>query len=1318
MQIVKRLLVTLIIAAGLVALLTRLATPLLSGYRDDIATLVGNQLGMPVSIGQLQARWYGFSPVLELRDVRIGTPPQVINAARVAFTLAPAQLLGTPSLQGLQVIIDRMRITVVREPSGQVHLEGIGSIGAPGSGSGSDSHLPARIGLINASLVWVDRKAGKAPIALHNVTATLDQGEGVFRIRTSLESAAGSAELSIDADRPPLSTDWNGETYLRVENLDVARLFAHYLPAAYGLDALQLELESWSSWRDAAHRESVGRFGLTDLKLGAPDRPGALHLRDARGEFTTRRIGSAVKVGVRGLELGFGDHDWPASDLALSVDRDTGVVDAYAGYLQIEDLARILDVRMPSPALRESIEQLQPRGLVRNLRLTTQAAGSGPSWRARARFEQVSTAPWGRVPGVNNLSGGFSGDPRHAVLDLDSSHTTLLFNELFRDPLELTTLEGRIDIETGPDGWQTRCDRLVANAPHLHTLNRFFVSQLPGQSLFVDVQTDFRDGDAAFASRYYPAGIMGEHLVNWLDRSIRSGRVPSGTALIHGPIEDFAFDKTMNGTFQVVFDTESVDIDYQPGWPPLENVDARVRFRGNQLDIRAEAGNIYDSRASGVEARIGSLDPIAPLEVKGRLDGPLRNSLRILQEEALNARYGQFAGALSGDGDTALLLDFRIPLGLGNDDYALDGRLEFSGNTLRLPAWDLALNNIDGALMFTLDGLRARDIQAQVLGTPVSVDVIPVAEGTTRVRTRGKLAVDDIAGQFDISLPTAARGSSDFTVDVDIPGNTAADDRPAWLRVESDLVGIAIDLPRPFGKTIDAARHILLEIPLSDGMETGSLNYDNQVMALFSADGSRFNVDIGGATERLQAQPGVLLRGRLEHVDIEQWMAAVDRLAPGGDGSVRVPLDIRLDLGRLAAGGTRFDDVTLHVTRSGRAWQGEIESRDLAGNFEIPEDLGRDAVIVRLNRLRLLRSPETAPGSGSAATLPESAADPTALPAMSLRIDDVTVNQAQLGQFELGTRKTGHGLEIETLKLTGGELLLDGKGSWGRSGDGFATQIGGTVQTSDIGGLLEGLGYARQVEEAGGSIDFLLNWPGNPAQLSSSTVEGKMALAIASGRLPELDPGATRVVGLMNLNALARRLRLDFSDIYRKGFSFDRISGDFVFHAGTAKTDNLVVQGPTGRIELDGTADMRRETLRQHVTVIPNLDATLPIAGTLAGGPIAGVAVLVAQRVLAAQVDNINRFEYRLTGPWTEPAIEQLDSGGTLSKLMRPLNTLTQPAGTAQPDESTDNLPPRAGVRPSETGLHGKPLDQALRGLLDRIRRPGTETYDPLQQNN
>jgi uncharacterized protein (TIGR02099 family) len=1313
LRILKNLLIGLILLWGLLALVVRAATPFIADYRDELATALSGRLGAPVTVGALEARWYGLRPLLELHEVSVGNAPHRLKIRLVTLDLAATALLTGSLPDALRVTVDGLQLTAVREATGQVHLEGIGQIGQDREGTAAPP-LPRRLRLLNTRVVWIDRRAGKAPLTLDDVAVVLERDGSRLRLRASLHSPSGRADLSARLDGFLGTTAWEGETYLRVRDLDVARLFAHYLPEHYGLRRMHLDLESWGQWRDATPVHEQGRFALHDLDLRPThDGAGALRLSRAAAGFSLARNAAGLRIGLTDLQLDFGGHRWPAGDLALALSEtaDGGRrLAAAADYLRIEDAIRILEVRQPWPALAEPLARLAPQGELRDLRLQAELGDADPKWRARAAFTGLSTATWNRLPGVEGLSGQLHGQQDHLVLQLDSRGAALHFDELFRDPLEFERLYGRLDLLPRTDGWQLASDLLEADTPHLRTRTRLRLEQQPGRRPFIDLQSAFSDGDAAFAARYCPVGVMDEELVRWLDRSIKSGRVSSGSALLYGPLDDFAFEKTRSGVFQVIFDAQDVVLDYQRGWPALEGLAARVKFHGNQLEIAADAGAVYDSRLVQASARIDSLDPIGPIRIRGRVDGPLQDKLRLLGEDALRERFGEFAEVLRGRGQSRLLLDFTVPLSRKHGAYALDGRLRFNDAGLSLPDWGIDIMHIDGELAFDLAGVRAQGIRAHALGTPLSVDVGALADGATRVRSHGRLAVEAIRRQLPALPDGLAYGAAAFTVDVELPPRGAPGDSSTSLVINSDLAGIGVQLPPPFGKPADEVRALAVRVPLGPAVEGGSLRYGERVDAAFSGDGQRIDLVLGGGRASLGTAPGIRIGGRLGQVDVAAWAAAFGRLAPG-DGAAHPPTTLDLAIDRLELERLGIADLELKAIHDTGLWRGGVASETLAGSFVVADALDEIPIQVALERLHLEAPVGAMDTTPAPAPDPASGPDPQEMPGMMLSIADLRINQARLGQLQFDAQRAPEGLRVTRLNLAGGALELESAGHWTHGRAGVETHLGGRASTANLGDLLVDLGYSRQLDQAGGSIEFLLHWSGHPGQAHRATLTGEAGLEIDSGRLVELDPGVSRVFGLLNLNALTRRLRLDFSDVYRKGYSFDSIKGDFRFADGVARTDNLSVLGPSGRIEIEGKADLMARALDQHVQVTPNFDATLPIAGTLAGGPIAGLAVLVAQRALDDDIDNINRFEYRVTGPWDDPEVKQLDSGGTLSKILRPLGggqTADAPPDPTPPDGSLPEAAPRAPSAvaggPAERAKEAPPAQPTAEA--DRARNP------------
>ena len=144
----------------------------------------------------------------------------------------------------------------------------------------------------------------------------------------------------------------------------------------------------------------------------------------------------------------------------------------------------------------------------------------------------------------------------------------------------------------------------------------------------------------------------------------------------------------------------------------------------------------------------------------------------------------------------------------------------------------------------------------------------------------------------------------------------------------------------------------------------------------------------------------------------------------------------------------------------------------------------------------------------------------------------------------------------------------------------------------------------------------------------------------------DVEPGGSgRMLGLMSIAEVPRRLSLDFSDFFSKGFAFNTARGDFVFSGGKARTDNLRVDGPAAEIRVSGTTGMRDQTYDQRVEVLPKAGSVLPAIGMLAGGPAGAAVGLVAQAVLQKPLKQTTRVVYRVTGPWQKPDIEVIERG-------------------------------------------------------------------------
>ena len=143
-------------------------------------------------------------------------------------------------------------------------------------------------------------------------------------------------------------------------------------------------------------------------------------------------------------------------------------------------------------------------------------------------------------------------------------------------------------------------------------------------------------------------------------------------------------------------------------------------------------------------------------------------------------------------------------------------------------------------------------------------------------------------------------------------------------------------------------------------------------------------------------------------------------------------------------------------------------------------------------------------------------------------------------------------------------------------------------------------------------------------------------MRMTDGTILESEPGVARLFGLLTLQNLPRRLSLDFSDIFRKGFIFDSISANVKANNGILYSDNFKMRGPAAEVLMEGQVSIVDQTQNLHVLVKPRVSDSLSLAA-LVGGPLVGAAAFIAQKILKDPLNKILTSEYQLIGTWDEP---------------------------------------------------------------------------------
>ncbi len=844
-------------------------------------------------------------------------------------------------------------------------------------------------------------------------------------------------------------------------------------------------------------------------------------------------------------------------------------------------------------------------------------------------------------PGLSNLNGHIEGDARAGVFEIDSRAMALGLPDLFRDPsFAIDSLRARGKWQKTPRGRRVTLDDMAFANPDMAGTAKGTYELIPGHRGIIDLTAHLSRADGTAVYRYLPKHI-GDHTVDWVKRAVMAGHSDDVKLSLKGDLTHFPFDSG-NGVFQVDAQVKDGVIDYVSGWPRIDGIQGRLLFQGKMMEVTSSQARIYGVTLSSVKAVIPDLlHHDEQLHIDGEANGPIQDFIRFTNSSPVGERLRGFTTALDGSGPMKLALSLQVPLHHSHDT-TLGGRLSFLNDTL-LPSGLPRLDQTRGDIDFTGDSLAAKNITAQFLGGPVRIDT-QTRSGQVRILAQGRATAAALTSWLGTAWKDQVSGQVAWRGEVDLEPTGER------IRIESDLTGLASNLPAPLAKT--AAQPLPLVVttqPQANGqLHEVQLGKIAGAVWRSTADGylDRGEIRFGGPAT-MPAEPGLRLAGNGRGLDISGWMD----LLPDAEGSEPLSLST-LDLGfdTLDLMGRRYQDVRLQGRNRGGLLRVQVSGTGLDGVMTYrPADNQPARVSAQFRQLII---PARLPGTGPETGENMKASD---FPVLDLTVEDFRLEDRALGRLEAMAHGTPQGLVIDNLQLTHPDSVFRMSGVW-RDGGSGETRADLSLNVSDAGKMLARFGYPDTVKRGTAEIQGSATWEGSPADFALATLAGQLDFRAKSGQFLKISPGAGKLLGVLSLQSLPRRLNFDFRDIFNEGYAFDDISATLRVARGVVYSDDFKMRGPAAKVNMSGLADLNQETVQLRLKVIPKLSEGLAVAGAILGGPLAGVGALAAQKLLRDPFEQAISQEYMVTGAWQAPDVERLSK-----KKAKPDNQVTEP---------------------------------------------------------
>ncbi|MFL0796990.1 MAG: hypothetical protein K6L73_05815 [Cellvibrionaceae bacterium] len=216
---------------------------------------------------------------------------------------------------------------------------------------------------------------------------------------------------------------------------------------------------------------------------------------------------------------------------------------------------------------------------------------------------------------------------------------------------------------------------------------------------------------------------------------------------------------------------------------------------------------------------------------------------------------------------------------------------------------------------------------------------------------------------------------------------------------------------------------------------------------------------------------------------------------------------------------------------------------------------------------------------------------------------------------------------------------------WISDENGMRSVFKGVFSTKNIGDVAKAWGHEEVIKSKRGDFYAEVTWPGSPLNFDIYALQGDMKMTLKRGQFlqneAKVENPVLRLVGLFNFDSWARRLRLDFSDLYKSGMSYDRMDASLHLEKGVITLASpLKVDTPSSELEMMGVIDMNKETLDAELTATLPVGGNLAMIGAIAGGLPAAIGVYVVSKIFKKQVKKVASVHYSIKGEWDDPKVE------------------------------------------------------------------------------
>ena len=1296
-RLYKSIALLLVLFAVLISAL-RLMLPYAQNYPHIVENFINERYESNVTIGLLSMGWQETGPTLIANNVQlVNNNLAELSIARIDISLNFWQSIFLQQIITDDFILSGARLTLDRQallatsstPSGDNQeklpiLAGLADLFYQQIDRFSirDSQVIVNNGerqrtFLISALDWLnidDRHLAKADVMVDGLTSN--------NIKLSLDVAGHK------------SNDINGTIYIEGNNLNITPWLDQVLAIDNENTQSSINFSAWLTVNQGLAKEL--QLAFTDSEVSWDHKKTSQRFTLDSGKLLLSNLDDLNQLKLESTPLQFSANNQALAPLTIEFSRDQADFFAYFSQLDLASFTRLFPLFSADEKMRAAVESLAMQGRVDEFYLQSQAG----EYQLSAEFEQLSTEFFQGMPGIKNSQGSVLFADDTLLVDLTASQGALDFDRHFILPIPYDDLLVNLTVAFDDEGWLMTTQALNLNSEELKLSAEIGV-EVPKEGLAqMSLLASVTEGHAELAHHYFPLTSMSKNLITYLKTGLVKGDVDQALIIYHGAFAHFPFENR-EGIFTVDAELSNSQFNFHDDWPNITDFSANLNFTNNSMMITGRAGDLSGLDVTGVEVGIAQLagDSILTVDIDVNKINP-SNVTQLMLNSSLKGSVGKTLAQLNIsneiNGEFSLVLPLTRP-----EEVVAKGIINFNDNLVDLQSPKMAFSELKGQLTFNNAVIKARDLALTWQGMPVQLKV----EGSdkdnyfsTNIEMNANWQEKDWQAHVPELLQEYAQGQLQWQGDLSL--NVHHDGGFSYgFSGGSSLRGLALAIPAPYNKSLDEEsafsfnlsggyQSSTLDINLGEQLSFyGELNHSTEAVKSISELEKTAGKDpqlavyfpkahlILGNEKMLLPMNGFHITSALTEVEFASWQPFISDiiaslstekkgnslLAAQNEGKdddiaprplLDMPERIRGSIGQLNILGQSLTDVSFNVLDQKEWWLLQLNAKEARTEIKFYPSWLEQGIDVNADFLHLsgkyTRNDQPEVLVAKLEQVNEDSVLFSRIPPLRLVCGSCRVGKIDFGQLSVELQRN-HADKIDLsqfianrkknkLALTGfwqfDEALTDKSRS--------KTVLLGELLVDDIEVEMDNLGFASSITESGAKLDFSFEWQGGPQDFLLSELNGNINAKVDDGLLSDVDDKGLRVASILSLGSLARKLKLDFRDIFSEGMFYSNITGDFEIKKGVFYTENTKMRGVAGDLVVKGNTDFTSGLLDYRMNYKPNLTSSLPTIAWIATlNPVAFLTGLAINEIITASV--INEVVFEVTGDVERPIVREVN---------------------------------------------------------------------------